>query len=100
MLAEDKKKKKDTLDDLFHSLHLHCLPSPKKSNLLYSGEVLEYTRPFPKLRLHRKKSLHIPHHTTNKTIQAAKKNRISDTGNRTRALPALGSVLLDESGKS
>jgi hypothetical protein len=47
-----------------------------------------------------KKSLHIPHHTTNKTIQTAKKNCISDTGNRTRALPALGSVLLDESGKS
>jgi hypothetical protein len=32
-------------------------------------------------------------------LDSPKKN-VSDTGNRTRALPALGSVLLDESGKS
>jgi hypothetical protein len=34
------------------------------------------------------------------TAHSKGKKNVSDTGNRTRALPALGSVLLDESGKS
>jgi hypothetical protein len=53
------KNKKDNTDDLFHSLHLHCLHSPKKSNLLYFGEVLEYTPAVPKATAPPKK---IPSH--------------------------------------
>jgi hypothetical protein len=34
------------------------------------------------------------------TAHPKRKKVVSDTGNRTRALPALDSVLLDESGKS
>jgi hypothetical protein len=62
------KNKKDNTDDLFHSLDLHCLHSPKKSNLLYFGEVLEYTPTIPKPTLtsafHQKKnrSHPPPHH--------------------------------------